>query len=239
MDTARETVRLFGSLKPWRFIDPWPWAWLQLCACCGYYISSTLNRFCNSARFADLKYPLKVIVFNVSRLQTEILSAENWPLMRVSLAVRASSALVPFFTPVHFNGDEFWDGGILENFPIDCFDQNGAPLRTIGLLLQGHEYDPPGWLARKLKAPVLATAVTRSAEYRHRIPEIWRNVVEIDTGRITATQFLLSDDDKRFLARAGIAGAIDFLERKEGIDPEDILVPDEREIFKLMGIAAK
>ncbi|MEI6632831.1 MAG: patatin-like phospholipase family protein [Chlamydiota bacterium] len=234
--SAEETIRLFASLKCWRFIDPWPWAWVQFCACCGGYIRSTLDRFCSGATFAELRYPLKVTAFNVTRLQTEVFSALTWPGMRVSLAVRASSALVPFFTPVFFNGDEYWDGGMIDNFPIDCFDGNGTSQRTIGILLKGHEYDPPSWIARKLKAPVLSTAVVHESEKRHRASEVWRNVCEVDTGKIGATHFLLSDEDKRFLVRQGIAGAVEFMEKKECIEPSEMIVPDERELFDLMGI---
>ena len=234
--SAEDTLRLFSSLNCWRFVDPWPWAWVQLCACCGYYITSTIERACGGATFAELRHPLKVSVFNASRLLTEILSAETWPGMRVSLAVRASSALIPFFTPVHFNGDEYWDGGMLDNFPIDCFDRNGTTRRTIGLLLKGHEYDRPSWIARRLKMSILSTAAVHNAEERYRKSAVWRNVVEVNTGRITATHFLLSGDDKKFLVRQGIAGAVDFMERKEGIAPSEMVVPNEREIYELMGI---
>lgn len=232
---AEETIRLFASLKCWRFIDPWPWAWLQLCACCGYYIGYTLRKFCGDITFAELPHPLKVTVFNVTKLQTEIFSVETWPGMKVSLAVRASSALVPFFMPVFFNGDELWDGGMLENFPIECFDHNGTTRRTIGILLKGHEYDPPSWLSRKLKAPVLSTAVVHEAEKRHRATDVWKNVCEVNTGKIGATHFLLSADDRKFLVRNGIEGARAFLVEKECMAPEKIVVPSTDDIMALVG----
>lgn len=236
--SAEDTMRLFSLLKCWRFIDPWPWAWLQLCACCGYYIGASVEKFCGGSTFAEMKYPLRVMVFNATRYRTEVLSSVTWPQMRVSLAVRASSALVPFFTPVFFNGDEYWDGGMIDNFPIDCFesDRDAAGRRTIGILLKGHEYDRPSWIMRKLKAPILSTAVVYEAEKRHRATEVWRNVCEVDTGRIGATHFLVTDEEKRFLVRAGIDGAVKFMECKEGIDLSDIVVPQEKDIFDLMGV---
>jgi NTE family protein len=70
-------------------------------------------------RFEDLQIPLHICVFNVSSAtKSYINSGALLP------PILASSALPLFFAPVEINGEYYVDGGLVDNLPTDCFEQN-------------------------------------------------------------------------------------------------------------------
>ena len=64
--------------------------------------------------FTDLSIPLEVTTVDVQKGKLVIVRSGN-----LIKALRASSALPGIFSPVHYNGGVFADGGILNNLPVD------------------------------------------------------------------------------------------------------------------------
>lgn len=106
--------------------------------------------------FADFKKSgyrdLYVVVSNMTKHQSEVMSAETTPHVAVADAVRMSISIPLFFNALRFNGEKFGegdlyvDGGLFENYPLHIFDQlektggifsirKGINWRTLGLFL--------------------------------------------------------------------------------------------------------
>ena len=56
--------------------------------------------------------------------QTEYISYENYPNLRLSELLRMTSAIPIFYTPVIIDNKYYIDGGTTDNFPISIFDNN-------------------------------------------------------------------------------------------------------------------
>lgn len=83
--------------------------------------------FGDLARLADLAPELHIrhLAFtgtNYTDQRIEVFSAIATPDMPVALAVRISASLPWFFKSVKYQGKEYIDGGLLENFPMWIFD---------------------------------------------------------------------------------------------------------------------
>ena len=63
-------------------------------------------------------------VTNLSRMQYEIFGKENYPDMSVIDAVTISACVPIVFKPIIFNDMVYVDGGTINKFPLDFFDQN-------------------------------------------------------------------------------------------------------------------
>src|SRR5215203_1576363 len=105
----------------------------------------------SNATFADLakdgsKFKdLYVLSTDLSRRRTQVFSNGTSPNLPVAQAVRASMSIPLFFEGFYIEDalfgetgqaqDLFVDGGVLDNFPIELFDQNGVNPQTLGLFL--------------------------------------------------------------------------------------------------------
>ena len=61
------------------------------------------------------------------------------PEMEVLKAIRISTSIPFFYNPVKFENDLYVDGGIVNNFPIEIFEENLD--ETLAILLIGTDYD--------------------------------------------------------------------------------------------------
>lgn len=65
-------------------------------------------------------------VANLSRMQFEIFGKENYPDMPVVDAITISACVPLIFKPIIFNNMVYVDGGTINKFPVDFFDQKKA-----------------------------------------------------------------------------------------------------------------
>ena len=69
------------------------------------------------------KRELCIAVVNLSRGQTEYCHVNTTPDMPIRLAIRASMSLPFVYKPVELSpGECYVDGGVLDNYPLRCFD---------------------------------------------------------------------------------------------------------------------
>ena len=150
---------------------------------------------------------------------------------RVADAVRASASIPYFFEPVELPGargtSTLVDGGLLSNYPIGTFDRlDELPPRwpTIGVRLtaeppHGTQTAPGGKSPVPVRGPLdmgislVETAIeANQAEHVLDPCNVGRSVY-VDTARISAVDFDLSEAQQEALLRAGSGGAAAFLRR--------------------------
>lgn len=71
--------------------------------------------------FKDLKIPFRCVAVNVNTGKDEVFAKGE-----VYKAIRASMSIPPVYTPVEFNGEEYVDGGFINNLPVDVVKAMGA-----------------------------------------------------------------------------------------------------------------
>ncbi len=113
------------------------------------------------ATFADLRAAgcrhLKVVATNASRRFPTFFSVTSHPDMCVADAVRMSMSLPFFLASVTWQGERYIDGGVMLNYPIDAFHEEGVPdAQTLGFafcnMSEMHpEPEPIGGLIRFVK----------------------------------------------------------------------------------------
>lgn len=93
--------------------------------------------------FKDLKIPLRVVATDLERGQEVWLQEGS-----VALAVCASCAMPWVFKPVEWQGKFLWDGGLLNNLPVNALEDWGVKVKVAVDLL------PPLGVSVKPKNPV-------------------------------------------------------------------------------------
>jgi len=75
---------------------------------------------------------LMISVTNLTSKKIEYISKDTYPDMPLYLAIKMSSSIPYYFTPVLWNNEMYVDGAILDNFPIDTFDLS----ETLGMYMK-------------------------------------------------------------------------------------------------------
>jgi NTE family protein len=80
---------------------------------------------------------------NLSKRRSEYFSIDTHPDMSVITALRISCSIPIMFTPVHYDGSIYVDGGIYNNLPFDYFDMNNPihEKHTIGINVNEKQND--------------------------------------------------------------------------------------------------
>ncbi len=84
----------------------------------------------------DLATPLTIVVTDLERGERVLLKEG-----RLATAVQASSSVPGLAVPVEINGRYYYDGGVMDNLPVDVVQQMGADI-VIGVDLMASRYNP-------------------------------------------------------------------------------------------------
>ncbi len=131
------------------------------------------------------------------------------PDMEVAEAVRRSMS-IPFFFQAQQEDHAFIvDGGVLANYPIDTFNDQGGLATTIGLKLISEEQKLPPKVPANIFAYLLRIIETMQlAHERVHIEEAkWAKTIPIPTGTISTIKFDLTETEKQFLWKSGYEAA--------------------------------
>jgi NTE family protein len=184
---------------------------------------------------------LVVPATSLNTLSTVYFSHIGHPDMPVRMAIRMSASIPYFFRAVHFSNDVFVDAGILNNFPLNIFDDN-AYLTASPLLALA---PPQASALASASAPLLPVGgntlglkLITSNEARGHIPPVvgiksftvnifeamsvaianshvrecdWARSIKINTGAISSIDFDLSDEDAEWLIKQGDEAVVAFL----------------------------
>ena len=180
-----------------------------------------------NATFADLhKDPAKfndlyVLSTDLSRRRSQVVSNDTSPDLPVAQAVRASMSIPLFFEAFYVDDalfketgqkqDLFVDGGVLDNYPIELFDQDGVNPQTLGLHLfdQGAPRNPDYKIdsfpeyARNLFEALLNVQVNAFKNS----PDDQKRTIIINNLGVRTTDFDLSQELKCKLIQQGVIAA--------------------------------
>lgn len=172
------------------------------------------------ATFADLSkatsIDLRVVATDISTGRPVIFSATTAPDTQLAEAVRMSMSIPLFFAAVVSAGNMYVDGGAAWNYPIEMFDDGSPNPATLGLHLGLMSKGPPP--PRPVHNLVdyarrLYDAITRvQADYFERNPSDVARSVFIDDLGLSATDFHITDAQKRALIANGAAATTAFLD---------------------------
>lgn len=84
----------------------------------------------------DLAIPFTIVVTDLERGERVLLTEG-----RLATAVQASSSVPGLVTPVEINGRAYYDGGVMDNLPVDAVRLMGADI-VIGVDLMASKYNP-------------------------------------------------------------------------------------------------
>jgi predicted patatin/cPLA2 family phospholipase len=117
----------------------------------GVYNYSLITKHCENMTLAKIDYiptlkqlydnfgkKLYVCSYNLTKHKREYISYINYPNMSCLDAIRMSSNIPFIFDEFIYNGDEYIDGGIIDNFPINLVDSI-ENIKPIGIYLDDKE----------------------------------------------------------------------------------------------------
>ena len=170
-------------------------------------------------KFRDLILPTWVVATDLSGSRPKVWSTYDTPEDSVGFAVRSSCSIPLFFEPVRSGNNLYVDGGMLSNLPSFVFSgKKGEDRilggRVLGFSLAGDDEPPAEWSLIELLKRLLDAAIGGATNLQVAMqPGV--NVITINTGRIKATDFDISEKDIDFLIRSGREATFDFI-RNEG-----------------------
>ena len=138
----------------------------------------------------------------------------------IAAAVRMSTTIPYFFQPYRLRTKlrrkpyYILDGGLLSNYPIWLFDVEGIPnWPTFGFRLLGDRTETPFY---EIRGPIsmfraMFQTMLKAHDQRHVDSHSERRTVFIPTGKVSATQFGLSAEDRDMLFHSGQNAARKFL----------------------------
>lgn len=85
-------------------------------------------------RMKDLRYKLTVTTVNINTGKIIYINSNNYPDMKLSMAVRMSMSVPWFYAPVLFEGNLYVDGAVIDNYPITIFKDRIMDVLGIYLL---------------------------------------------------------------------------------------------------------
>lgn len=91
-------------------------------------------------KFKELSYPLTIVTTDINKRSKYMFSSKETPETYVADALRATISLPGIFEPFKYNGMLLVDGGLSENFYLDCFKD--SPDKLIGIKInETHDFD--------------------------------------------------------------------------------------------------
>lgn len=107
---------------------------------------------------------LYITAINLTLNRREYLSHKTYPEMNILQAVQISCTIPGVFEKISYNGHLFIDGGIVDNFPISCFDEEIARGEQILGLSAHTEIGPNLTLDFKMYMYLALSFTTRELE---------------------------------------------------------------------------
>lgn len=133
-----------------------------------------------------------------------------------AFAARCSMSIPIFFTPQMDDGKRIYDGGTLNNFPVELLLKEFPDTNFIGLYLGSEHY-------KFKKKTLIGDLVSMFLESKEPgiLREHRKKIVVMDPSPISTTKFKLSKLEKKFLIDVGRLAAIKFLDDRGEINKED------------------
>lgn len=157
---------------------------------------------------------LIITTTNVNTGETEYLSPETTPDMTVAHAIYTSSSLPPLFPPVLKDCQYYVDGGLLNNYPIRVLYKYIPEDSVIGIKLVGPS--EPRSYTKKDQLNVVGY-LCRLVELLHdqnlkiHVEDAdWERTIKVKIGKVSATDFDITDQQKILLIDKGRIAALQY-----------------------------
>jgi NTE family protein len=191
-------------------------------ACAGDALEQWLDRHLQGRCLGDpSRVPLAVIATDIMNHHPYLLSAENYPHLKVSAAVRCSAAIPLVFTwkrLVHRGREHvFVDGSLMANVIESQCAEAGRTLvfKTFSKRSMNQPVSPILNLRRY--AGDLLNILWHAMDREFLKGGRWKDTITISCGAVSPLSFSLSADDKEFLYEQGYQQIVKFLRYKWGI----------------------
>lgn len=176
-----------------------------------------LDEQLDGATFADLQLDLHVIATDINGGGPVVFNKAKTPTMKVSLAVRYSMSIPLLFSFKKFGQQIMADGVILSEDALHKdWSMRGVPVLCFRLKSENEHKPVPQKAFFPLVSYVLMLIQTFmnaiSREYVN--AQYWHNTVVINTGNISAVDFAMTEEKKRFLCDVGYRTAMDVIPQK-------------------------
>lgn len=136
---------------------------------------------------------------NLRKENIEYFSRFTTPHMRISLAIRITTAIPLLFQPVEYNGSIYADGGLLDNFPIAYIDKlyskKKDEKKLLGFILEERKYqkfENPDSLFSLMRS-IINSGFNRM-ESINKINDDSR-IIKLDTMGVTSVNYMVKEKD--------------------------------------------
>ncbi|AYQ34255.1 patatin-like phospholipase family protein [Runella sp. SP2] len=212
-----DLAKKFGLYEGEYFLDSWFKVFLQQQ---GINPAITFQEV-----YAKFGTTLKVFSTDLNTQKIQEFSITTTPNVQIAMAVRASMSIPLFFRAWQFpdsipNNHIFVDGGVMYNYPIDCFDSpTTSPQSTLGFFLTDlHNVSPPNgltygidYLETYIKSLFEALLNSQDLMIQKNLYEDKRTI-QIDDLGISATDFNITPQQVQALYHSGYTSTQTFLQ---------------------------
>ena len=193
------------------------------------WLAELLPEAARPIKFKDLPLPTWIVATDLSGRRAKVWSSKDTPDESVALAVRCSCSIPLFFEPVEAGVDLYVDGGMLSNLPAFVYAQGRQDPQALGGRILGFRLEGEAehstqrnilWMVKRL----IDTAISGSTKIQGELMDNVSTVV-IPTGKISSTNFDISNDEVDFLLRSGRSAVSQFF-KNEHTKLDDALTSD-------------
>ena len=223
---AKDLLDILSSTDFRKFVDRRPWrgiwdTWHHLGLCRGDAFERWFESLVGDVTVSETHLPLTVFAVDAQNRETLRFSRDSYPNLSVAAAVRCSMSIPLFFRAVQWTEIDgthrvVVDGGMTDNFPIECFDVHDRTPRwpTIGFLLDEVEGKPKP-IRNVIDHGLALLSLSRVAPQKRLTAHNAYRTVQIADGGVSWLNFALSEAEKASLVENGRMAAESFLARWE------------------------
>ncbi len=163
------------------------------------------------------KYGIELVITGscVNKNKVVYFNYKDHPDLTLRLAVRISCSLPYVFHSIKYKGDLYIDGGVLDNYPIWYFGDDG---KTLGFKLvnpndrrDNQIYHTNNQINNIIDFSTnIINAMLEQIDKMHIKDKYWQHTITIDTLGILSTEFNLTDEQKDSLIKSGYDSAKKF-----------------------------
>ena len=144
------------------------------------------------------KIKFMIGVTNLDKMIDEYFSYESTPNIKLYDAIRATTSIPLYFTPVTINNTLYIDGGCINNFPINLFDNDLGNVVAIFINNPINTCDNKNFINYFLNV-----LKSMSTGWQNSLKRGYKNFIEIDSGVNSIFKFGIDDKEKKRLIKLG------------------------------------
>jgi len=161
---------------------------------------------------------------NLSKRRTVYFSHKNTPDMKLFIALRISASFPIIFRPVKYEEEIWLDGGMLNNYPIQCWDTMSNCVKIANPQVLGFKLLAPEEITGTFEAihdvktytVAMFEVIYNQAQKIHQSAQDWTRTIKVNVGNISSTDFSLDAEQKAWLEKQGEDATLAFLTINSG-----------------------